>query len=123
MKTDMNGLTGLYPNHIYWLEVMYGKTILSLDEAILKMQTKVSEGLFSWFHGIEFMTLAQNGNVYYKGVLVENYDPRYEYTKEAKENTEKLSKACKRLEMKKPLLNWGIWDAINEKRNDPDSLG
>ena len=58
-----------------------------------------------WFHGIEYMTIDHVGYIYWKGAVVEHYEPPWAYSKEAKENAQELKRRCDILESKGIPLN------------------
>ena len=64
-----------------------------------------------WLHGIEHLTLDQEGYVYWKGQHVEHYDIPWAYSEKAKLQAEELARRCKILEEQGKEINsvTAIW--------------
>ena len=69
-------------------------------EKFRELHTQVVEGDYTlpWLHGIEHLTLDQEGYVYWKGQQVEHYDIPWAYGEDAKKQAEELARRCKILE-------------------------
>jgi hypothetical protein len=53
-----------------------------------------------FLHDIEHITRDHAGYIYYKGIYVEHYTPRYIYTEKGKKDLMKLKRRCESLERK-----------------------
>ena len=65
-----------------------------------ELHAQVVEGNYTlpWLHGIEHLTIDQEGYVYWKGQHVEHYDIPWAYGEDAKKQAEELERRCKILE-------------------------
>lgn len=69
-------------------------------EKFKELHSQVIEGNYTlpWFHGIEHLTIDQEGYVYWKGQHVEHYDIPWAYGEEAGVQAKELERRCKLLE-------------------------
>jgi len=66
-------------------------------EKFKELHAQVKAGYVKpWFHGIEHLTIDHNGNVRWKGTVVEHYS--YENYEEEKESAVELGERCRILE-------------------------
>lgn len=65
-----------------------------------ELHAQVVEGNYTrpWLHGIEHLTIDQEGYVYWKGQHVEHYDIPWAYGEKAKIQAEELARRCRILE-------------------------
>lgn len=82
-------------------------------EHFTKLYTQVIKGNYSlpWFHGIEHLTIDQEGYVYWKDQHVEHYDIPWAYGEEAGKQAKELERRCKLLEVAGKEVNTvtAIW--------------
>lgn len=82
-------------------------------EAFEELHKKVAAGIYKqqWFHDIENMTINHVGYILWKGEIVEHYESKWAYSKEAKIAARELERRCKILEGKgeKPTSRNAIW--------------
>ena len=69
------------------------------EVAFYDLYARVKQGYIKpWFHGIEHLTITHVGYVYWKGVEVEHYTPRWAYSAEAKQAAQELARRCRIIE-------------------------
>ena len=103
----------LDPRHLKLLENAVNGFLNELGEAAFeKLYQSALRGYTKpWFHGIENMTIDNDGFVKWKGTVVEHYTLSWAYSAEAKAQAHELARRCAILESKgeNPTNHNAIW--------------
>ena len=101
----------LAPEHLSLVERICNTAVLSEDDEkqVLDLYAQVESNKYQkpFLHGIEHITMDHEGNIYYKGKMVENYRPSYAHSEEGKRELLKLASDCKTLENQGAEVSFG----------------
>lgn len=104
----------LAPEHLYLLqEAVNGHLGKKGEIDFSQLYNSVLKGYKKpWLHGIEHLTIAHDGYVYWKDKQVEHYDFPWAYSEEARVQALEIERQCKVLETRgiEPTTISVVWD-------------
>ena len=83
------------------------------EAAFKKLYDSAQAGYIKpWFHGIEHLTRDHVGYVYWKGQVVEHFNPSWSGSAEAKKSAKEVARRCRRLDDRGVETNFTtvIWE-------------